>query len=276
MGYPKRVVSWFLKLWPLTHTLKRLSSKPLVGKLFSPFLDKRVFNATFVPVGEDVPIKTGALLPLEALRRLITISSHRFVYHQCICRTQEGCEKYPHDFGCIYLGEAAAHLHPSLGHHATVEECLERVEQAAKLGLVGMIGHLWTDAVALGVLRHFPRFLVICFCCDCCCLVRTDMKQAGPELKAAIKRLESLRVEVSGECRGCGTCAEVCFVSAIAIRDGIAWVDDETCKGCGRCATVCPNGVLRVNVNEGDRIWQELMERVGSTLKMSRDARHAG
>ena len=266
MGYPRRVVGWFLRLWPLTHVLKRWSSNPLAGKAFSPFLNERIFQTTFVPVAERLPLEGGSPLPVEALRKLVQSSSHRFIYHQCICRSQEGCQSYPHEHGCIYLGEAAAHLHPSLGRSATVEECLEHVERGAKMGLVGMVGRLWTDAVALGVLHRFPRFLVICFCCDCCCLVRTDMKKAGRGLKAAIKRLDSIRVEVSGTCRGCGTCADTCFIGAISLKEGRAWVDDEACKGCGRCAQVCPEGALMVKIDEGDRVWQELLERVGPAL----------
>ena len=30
----------------------------------------------------------------------------------------------------------------------------------------------------MGVLRDFRNFLVVCFCCDCCCLVRADIKEA--------------------------------------------------------------------------------------------------
>ncbi|MEJ5185925.1 MAG: 4Fe-4S binding protein [Candidatus Geothermincolales bacterium] len=270
MGYSRRVVDLFLRLWPLTHVLKRWSSNPLIGKAFSPFLGERIFQATFVPVAEEVPIVGSSPLPLEALRRLVITSSHRFIYHNCICRTQESCQRYPRDFGCIYLGDAAAHLHPSLGRLATVEECLEHVERGADLGLVGMVGRLWTDAVALGVLRQFPRFLVICFCCDCCCLVRTDMKGAGPELKAAIKRISSLSVEVGESCVGCGTCAETCFVGAISIREGRAHVDDDACKGCGRCVQVCPQGSLRIKLDEEDRLWRELLERVGPALGLGK------
>lgn len=259
----------FLKLWPFTHLVKKLSPYPPFRQIFAPLVRKEVLQVTFLPVGEEVPFPENLAVPRAALERLIRESSHRFLYKHCICRVQEGCREYPHDLGCIFLGDAAAELHPSLGRLAGVEECLERVERAAKLGLVGMIGHLWMDATALGVLRKFDRFLAVCFCCDCCCMVRTDLRRASPEFKDSVQRLQAVRVEVKGNCAGCGTCVDGCFIGAVSLRDGRAYIDQDACKGCGMCAERCPREAIQVTVADEDDLWKELLERVRAALPPS-------
>ncbi|MDY6794728.1 MAG: 4Fe-4S binding protein [Actinomycetota bacterium] len=267
MGYSSRVVNIFLTLWPFTHLVKRLSPYTPFRQLFAPLVREEIFQVTFLPVAEEVPTPREMVLPRQVLARLIEEASHRFIYNNCICRTQEGCSKYPSDLGCLFLGDAAAHLHPSLGHRAGIEECLEHLERASEAGLVGMMGHLWMDATALGVMHRFHRFLVVCFCCDCCCMVRTDLREAGPEFKRTIKKLDAVKVRVTGECRGCGTCVETCFVGAISLRGDRAFIDPESCKGCGRCAMVCPQKAIEVDFDDGDAVWRELLDRVRHVLR---------
>jgi UDP-glucose 4-epimerase len=113
-------------------------------------------------------------------------------------------------------------------------------------------------------------FLVVCFCCDCCCMVRTDMKQAGPGFRDTIKKLDAVRVEVTDRCEGCGTCAETCFMGAIAVEDGRARIDPEQCKSCGRCSMVCPQQAIQVDFDHEDALWQELLTRVQPAIKSPR------
>lgn len=42
-----------------------------------------------------------------------------------------------------------------------------------------------------------------------------------------------------GKCTACGSCADVCPVDAITIKD-IAVVDEDTCIECGTCVGECP------------------------------------
>lgn len=270
MGNSKRVVNLWLSLWPFTHLVKRLSAYPPFRQLFSPLLKERIFQVTFIPINEEIPAHENTILPRQVLSELVKASSHRFIYNGCICRQREKCESYPRDMGCLFLGEAAAHLHPSLGHRAGVEECLEHIEKMSELGLTGMIGRLWMDAMALGVVRNFRNFLVVCFCCDCCCVVRTDLRKASPELKGAIKSLQAVRVGVTDRCRGCGTCAKNCFVAAIALEDGKATIDQASCKACGRCSSLCPQNAIEVEVDRKDELMRELFRRVEPVIAVDR------
>lgn len=267
----KQIVGLWLKLWPFTHLVKRMSGHTPFRQLFRPLLNKRIFQVTFIPVNEEVGSPENVMLPSQLLAELVKASSHRFIYDGCICRQQEKCEKYPRDMGCLFLGEAAARLHPSLGHRAGVEECLEHIEKLSAMGLPGMIGRLWMDATALGVLHDFGRFLVVCFCCDCCCVVRTDLKRSSPYLKGAIRKLESVKVEVTEACKGCGTCVDNCFVGAISMRDGKAFIAQDQCKACGRCSSLCPNKAIEVDFDRRDKVVAELFERVKTAIPLQSD-----
>jgi ferredoxin len=260
-------VDLFLSIWPLTLVMKKISRYPPFKQLFAPALNRRIFQVTFVPVSEEIPGPESTVLPRQAIAELVKASSHRFIHNGCICRTRMKCKNYPADLGCLFLGEAASRLHPSIGHQAGVEECLEHVDRMTKLGLTGMIGRMWMDATALGVVHDFRNFVVICFCCDCCCLVRAGMKDVPPELRKGIYRLQAVKVTVTDECKGCGTCVDNCFVAASSLREGKAYIDPDLCKGCGRCAMLCPNQAIRVAFDEGDALWQELLTRVKPAIK---------
>ncbi|MFH1486665.1 MAG: 4Fe-4S binding protein, partial [Chloroflexota bacterium] len=63
------------------------------------------------------------------------------------------------------------------------------------------------------------------------------------ETKSTIVAIDQSR------CRGCGTCASVCQVGAIALVESAsgvftAQVDEGVCQGCGMCAAYCPSGAL--------------------------------
>ena len=46
-------------------------------------------------------------------------------------------------------------------------------------------------------------------------------------------------------CIDCGTCAEVCPVSAISEQDDVYVIDKDVCIDCGACDNVCPVNVIR-------------------------------
>ncbi len=268
MGYPKKVVNAFLALWPFTHLVKRLSAYTPFKQLFAPLIGDKMISAAYLPLHEDIALPESTVAPYKLLEEMLRKTEYRFRFDHCICRHQEGCTNYPQDLGCIFIGEAAAHINPEMGRLISVEEALEQVREAAKLGLPGMIGHLWMDALSLGVFRKFNNFLVICFCCDCCCLLRTDMLKAGEGFHKAMKRLDGIDIKVTDACVGCGTCAKNCFMGAIRVEGGRAVHDESKCKACGRCAVVCPKGALEFTFDEADRMLLDLYRRVEGTANI--------
>lgn len=50
-------------------------------------------------------------------------------------------------------------------------------------------------------------------------------------------------VEVE-RCTGCATCAELCHLQALSVKDGVAYVDEEICDGCLECVDRCPEEAI--------------------------------
>jgi len=41
-------------------------------------------------------------------------------------------------------------------------------------------------------------------------------------------------------CTGCGDCEDICFYSAISMKNDLAAIDTVKCDGCGLCVSICP------------------------------------
>ena len=70
------------------------------------------------------------------------------------------------------------------------------------------------------------------------------LKKSNHDIIGSIKEDETMPAKVDKDtCIGCGACAGVCPVGAIALQDdGKAGVDEGTCIDCGACASTCPVG----------------------------------
>ncbi len=45
-------------------------------------------------------------------------------------------------------------------------------------------------------------------------------------------------------CTGCGICIEKCPFDSIIMKDGKAWIRNETCRKCMICVKVCPENAI--------------------------------
>ena len=77
-----------------------------------------------IPVNETVSSPEGQVLPSSALEYFIRNASHRCIIKFCICREAIGCKDYPVEMGCLFLGDAAAKVHPDVGSQVGVAEAL--------------------------------------------------------------------------------------------------------------------------------------------------------
>jgi ferredoxin len=68
------------------------------------------------------------------------------------------------------------------------------------------------------------------------------LKKSNHDIIGNIKEDETMPAKVDKDtCIGCGACAGVCPVGAIALQDdGKAGVDEGTCIDCGACVSTCP------------------------------------
>jgi len=245
MSRSKRAVGLLLKLWPLGRAMNRLARLPVLGSVLRPFYAPAASQAIIIPVHETVSGTESVALPFPLLAPLVESASARFVLNACLCRTAEGCQHHPTEIGCLFLGDAAARIHPELGRPASVVEALAHVQRALAAGLVPMVVHASFDAWVLGIPYH--RMLAVCFCCDCCCTVRHGLREGPPAFWETVVRLPGLSVAAGPECLACGTCVDVCPVGAISIEGGRARVA-AACKGCGRCVAACPTGAMRLHL----------------------------
>lgn len=91
--------------------------------------------------------------------------------------------------------------------------------------------------------REHPAF--ICNCCGCCCEALQAARRFSPmQPVATTNYIPSISQD---KCIGCGKCAKVCPILAIAIEPGAKPViDSEICLGCGVCARNCPTGAIHL------------------------------
>lgn len=260
-----------MTLWPLSRHLYRLSNqrglRPLSKLLFRAIKSE----AIIIPIHETIANPESVVLPYPVLRPLIERASARFLMNECMCRRGEGCQTYPQDLGCLYLGDGATKISPSMGRLVDSEEAVEHIGRAMALGLVPLVVHTSFDALALGI--PYRRMLGICFCCDCCCTIQQGLRLGPPSFWDIVVRLPGLEVEVNGVCSGCGACLEACYVKAINLRDGRAHIDEALCKGCGRCATICPTGAISLRMDEDVDAMGQLVDRIArrTDIGMSND-----
>jgi ferredoxin len=211
-----------------------------------------------IPIGESIATGEEMVLPSQVVEHFIREANTHWIMDRCICRDGAGCQDYPVDLGCLFLGEAAAGINPKLGRLVSREEALLHVQQCREAGLVHLIGRNKLDTLWLGV-GPGDRLLTVCNCCPCCCLWRV-LPHMAPQIGAKVQRMAGVTVSVGDGCAGCGLCAEVCFVDAIELVEGRAVVG-EACRGCGRCAQVCPQGAIHVSVGDG-RYVEDLVARI--------------
>jgi len=271
MGRSKRVYNLIMDLWPLYKVGLWTGNQPGMGALLKPVFSSKIHQVTIIPVNE--PIQTGeqTALPYTLLTQLVEQASARFIMTECVCRSHENCQSYPVSLGCLFLGDGAAKIHPSLGRLASIEEAKVHVRQGMQMGLLPLIAHTVVDALALGI--PYNRMLAVCFCCECCCAVQRGMHQGPPTLLRAVQPLPGLSVFVGDECVNCGECVEVCPTRAISLDHTRAMISKD-CKVCGLCVNACPNGAISVIMDDEDNIMARFRARIKQYADIEVNGKH--
>ena len=248
------------RAFPYRSLFAKMTRVPGIGAV----VDRMFFEndeIMYIPIDTSISISesyecASVVLPSVAVEELIREGRHFWIMNFCICRESMDCKDYPHDLGCLFIGEASRKIDPSLGKSATREEALAHVRKCREAGLVHLIGRNKLDASWLKV-SPGEKLLTVCNCCPCCCLWMM-LPSLSPSIGAKVTRMPGVAVEVGDACTGCGRCTKgICFVGALSIEDGKAVVSEE-CRGCGRCVEFCENNAITLFYGGKDSVDKTL------------------
>lgn len=232
-----------------------LRRKPF-DRIFAPAFSGKYNHAVILPIQQDIPIPANSILPRQLLEKLVEQSSTHVVMNSCLCRTVEVCEEYPLDLGCLFLGEGAEQIHSSMAHTVSREEALAHINRGMALSLSPTIIHSWFDAAVLGI--DYRKMLGICFCCPCCCTLQSSVTLGPDTFQESVKPIPGIKVEITSDCIGCGTCLDTCTFQAIELHSPAAIITSK-CKACGRCVEICPQQAIRMEIETNSMDIQHLL-----------------
>jgi UDP-glucose 4-epimerase len=267
MGHSKRIYDLLLKLWPLYKVGLWLGKQPGVGYLMQPVFSQKIHQVTMIPVNEAIAIGEQTVMPYSLLMQLVEQSSTCFIMQECVCRKHESCQHHPIDLGCLFLGDGAAQIHPSMGKVCEVEQAKQHIKRGLRAGLYPLIAHTVIDAFTLGI--SYRRMLTVCFCCECCCMVQRGLRDGPKSLLQVIQPLPGLRLTVGEECEACGLCIQKCPVGAISSNHRGVEINGA-CKGCGICVQECPYGAIKLEFHGKRDLLEEFGQRIGNYADISR------
>ena len=135
MNRARYIFNLVMALWPWGKALNRAASWPVLGSLLRPCFDAEGNEAIIIPVQEVVRGTESVVLPFSLLTPLVERSTTRTILDECLCRRGENCQAYPHDIGCLFLGDGAAQIDSALGRPVSVDAALDHLRQAMDAGM---------------------------------------------------------------------------------------------------------------------------------------------
>ncbi|MDD5225324.1 MAG: 4Fe-4S binding protein [bacterium] len=232
----------------------------LVEPWFFGFRDTRRTRGRVVSLNQDVPVGPSRVLPYDLLAKIIEKASYRVLLNWCFCRAGMNCRKYPHEIGCLMLGEATRGMvKEGIAREVSVEESLAVVRKARDLGLVHMV--MWIKGevnLLANEKKEGLRMLEICQCCPCCCLALRNIRHLGPASRGRFKGIGYM-ARLGEGCTGCGACRDICPVGIIEMVEGKPRIG-ESCLGCGLCAHHCPPKAIEIVSGGKDAVENDLLE----------------
>ncbi len=192
------------------------------------------------------------IVPLDIIRGALKNAEFIGGMDSCLCREANECKDYPHDIGCLFLGEAGRVIvKHDLGRELSYEEACRRVDIAAEAGLMGQAVWVEVEQLLWGIRNdQMDKFLEICFCCPCCCIAMRLARNATDAERHRFHPAGWTAVADHSKCTGCRACDKGphgCPVEAISFRDdGKIDIDQEKCVGCGVCKNRCKADAIKI------------------------------
>jgi len=232
----KKLAALFDKLFNELTDLVQGSYDDVVGLLKTVPPVTRV-----VPIEADITQKADNTLPYDDVKQIIDKFETIAVAH-CYCRHEKDllgkpCKVTDDRENCLLFGQTAKFvIDYQFGKQISKQEALDILDKAEKDGLVHKSFHERQDI-------EKDEF-AICNCCKCCCGTFDLYYRGGAPAHTYASYIATV---IDDECTGCGTCADICPMEAIALTSEIAEIDEIKCIGCGVCAYHCPTEAIRLD-----------------------------
>jgi len=214
---------------------------------------ERPTGTIVMPLDVDLADKgEKVVIPMDLIKETLKNIPYIAGMKGCLCREANDCSDYPHDVGCLFMGEAAkAVVKHGLAEQITYEEACARVDKAAEYGLMGQAVWIEVEQMLWGVRNDLmDHFLEICFCCPCCCIAIRLARNATSAERHRFHPAGWTAVPDRTACTGCKQCASGphgCPVEAISFgEDGKVIINQEQCVGCGICKNKCKLDVIKI------------------------------
>lgn len=221
-----------------------------IGYLWSKLMrferdNKSYTHGTVLPLNVDVSDQAETtVLPIDLVKDIINKAEFIASMNTCICRDASNCKDYPKEVCCLVFSKMARVLIKNgTAYEISKEQALQRVDEAAKLGLFAQAMFIEIEQLIWGLTNdEMDGFFEICFCCPCCCVAQNVLRFGNERVKSRWNPSGWTMVADQSKCIGCGKCVTRCASSAIRIKDGKVQINQELCTGCGICKTMCPTG----------------------------------
>jgi Pyruvate/2-oxoacid:ferredoxin oxidoreductase delta subunit len=249
--------SWkiYLKVFKGIVKGSKLMKYPVVGKLYKTLMmfgdETKHTSATVYNLNVDVSNDAkSSVIPMDLVKDAIKQAGYIASMKTCLCRDAQDCKDYPKDICCLFLSKSGKRVvSHDIAYEISKEDALERVDQAAKLGLICQ--SLWVEVEQLiwGFANdEMEHFVEICFCCPCCCVAFNLSRHASREIKERFRPTGWTAVVNKDACTGCGACCPqgLCPQDAISLTNGKAGVVQEYCVGCGICKSRCTCDAIKI------------------------------
>jgi Pyruvate/2-oxoacid:ferredoxin oxidoreductase delta subunit len=250
-------VDLYTPLFGLIPKVAPLIESPLIGPLLRRMImiepdEARHTQTYLLNLNEEITENAqDVVLPIEMIKQVVKDSSYRMVMDRCLCRVVYDCKDFPHDHGCLFIGEGArVSVENGIAREVSVEEALAFVDKGAELGLIGHALWIEFESYVWGIKdEDVHRCLDICFCCPCCCTAFNLLRYSN--YKKLTSRFRSIGWKVSCDheaCSLCRQCVQRCPVGAIFVQGDRMVIHEEACLGCGICAVKCPEKALTLSL----------------------------
>jgi ferredoxin len=197
---------------------------------------------------QALPQNTVHVLDYERATEVINAASHIGI-GACYCRHKmehmgRACNA-PMDVCMTFNSTARSLIKHGIARQIEAAECQDLLLKAKEHNLV-QFGENVRDQVSF-----------ICNCCGCCCEAMLGAKRFAA--MSPIATTNFIPEIDQSECNGCGRCAEVCPVEAMAVVSAAdphrpkrrkAKLDESVCLGCGVCVRNCKKSALKLRARD--------------------------